>query len=62
MQPGTTCGDIRKRARQKITTVNDKIEELQRIKDALDKLATACKGQGPTSECPILEALESEGL
>lgn len=61
MQRGTTCGDIRKRARQKITTVNDKIEELQRIKDALSRLATACKGQGPTSECPILEALESEG-
>ena len=60
MQPGTTCGDIRKRARQKIGTVNEKIEELQRIKDALSKLATACKGQGPTSDCPILEALESE--
>ena len=60
MQPGTTCGDIRKRARQKIATVNDKIEELQRIRDALGKLAAACKGQGPTSECPILEALESE--
>ena len=61
MQSGTTCGDIRKRARQKIAAVNDKMEDLQRIKDALGKLAKACKGQGPTSECPILEALESEG-
>ena len=61
MQPGATCGDIRKRARQKIGTVNVKIEELQRIKDALSKLATACQGKGPTSDCPILEALESEG-
>ncbi len=61
MQSGTTCGDIRKRARQKITTVNDKIEELQRIRDALSKLARACQGKGPTSECPILEALESGG-
>ncbi len=61
MQAGATCGDIRKRARQKIATVNQKIGELQRIKDALSKLATACRGEGPTSECPILEALESEG-
>ena len=61
MRPGTTCGDIRKRARQKIGTVSEKIEELQRIKDALSRLATACKGKGPTSDCPILEALESEG-
>ena len=60
MQPGTTCGDIRQRARQKIATVNTKMDELQRIKDALGKLAKACRGKGPTSECPILEALERE--
>ena len=58
MRPGTTCGDIRQRARQKITAVNRKIDELQRIKDALSKLARACHGEGPTSECPILDALE----
>ena len=61
VRSGTTCGDIRKRARQKITMVNDKIEELQRIKDALSRLAKACTGQGPTAECPILEALERGG-
>ena len=60
MRPGTTCGDIKQRARQKIATVNGKIEELQRIKDALGRLARACHGEGPTSECPILEALERE--
>ncbi len=60
MQPGTTCGDIRQRARQKIATVNDKIADLQRILDALNKLAAACRGKGPTSACPILETLERE--
>jgi hypothetical protein len=25
----------------------------------LTKLAAACRGNGPTSDCPILEALES---
>lgn len=60
MQTGTTCADIRTRARQKIAAVKQKIGELQRIKDALDKLAKACRGKGPTSACPILEALDSE--
>lgn len=58
LQPGTTCADIRQRARHKIATVDDKIKELQRIKRALTKLAAACQGAGPTSECPILETLE----
>lgn len=58
LQPGTTCADIRQRARRKIATVDDKIKELQRIKRALTKLAAACRGAGPTSECPILETLE----
>ena len=58
VQPDTTCADIRKRASRKIATVDRKIEDLQRIKNALAKLASACKGKGPTSECPILEALD----
>jgi len=60
MHPATTCGDIRRRARDKIATVDQKIEELHRIKNALSKLALACRGKGPTSECPIVEALENE--
>jgi MerR family mercuric resistance operon transcriptional regulator len=60
MQSGTTCGDIRQRARQKIVAVDKKIDDLLRIKRALTKLAAACRGNGPTSDCPILEALENE--
>ena len=60
MRPGTTCADIRQRARRKIETVEGKIRDLQRIKRALTRLAAACQGAGPTSECPILESLEGE--
>jgi len=60
MRPGVTCADIRMRARQKIATVEEKIAELTRIRGALAKLATACRGEGPTSECPILEALDAD--
>jgi len=60
MQPETTCADIRMRAKEKIAAVDRKIADLQRIKSALTSLASVCKGKGPTSECPILEALETE--
>ena len=59
IRSGTTCADIRQRAREKIIGVSKKIEDLQRIRSALTKLAAACRGNGPTSDCPILEALES---
>ena len=59
MQPGTTCADIRLRANEKIAAVDRKIADLKHIKDALTRLASACRGKGPTSECPILEALDT---
>ena len=59
MQPGTTCADIKQHARQKIVAVANKIEDLQRIQGALTKLIAECRGSAPTSECPIIEALES---
>ena len=39
-----------------------RIAALKRMKAALARLAAACSGRGPTSKCPILDALESEKL
>lgn len=61
VDPGTTAGDIRRRAEAKLAAIDAKIRDLQRMKAALMKLAAACRGRGPTSECPILDALASEG-
>ncbi len=58
MQPDTTCADIRLLAKEKIAAVDRKISDLHRIRSALTKLSSACRGKGPTSECPILDALE----
>ncbi len=56
-----TCRDVRAQAEEKIGEVEAKIEDLKRIRDALTTLAEACRDRvGPTSECPILEALEDE--
>lgn len=60
VDPNTTCGDVKRRAESKIKEVEEKIQALQRIKRALAKLAALCRGRGPTSECPILEALDAE--
>jgi MerR family mercuric resistance operon transcriptional regulator len=57
--PGKSCADVRSRAEAKIANVEQRIEQLNRMKRALTKLAAACSGRGPTSECPILEALET---
>lgn len=60
--PGTTCTDVRKRAEAKLADVRVKLEMLQRMESALVKLTAACRGRGPTSACPILDALEGQPL
>ena len=55
---GTTCGEVKKYAEAKIADIEGKIRHLQEMKRALVKLTAACRGKGPTGECPILEALE----
>ena len=56
----TTCGDFKNIAEVKISEVEEKIHSLNQIKTALSKLVALCSGEGPTSECPIVEALDSK--
>lgn len=60
LDPSTTCADVKRRAEAKITDIEEKIRTLRRMKRALVKLTRACSGQGPTSECPILESLDPQ--
>ena len=54
-----TCANVKKRTDVKIMEINEKIETLKKIKGVLVKLSKRCKGDGsPTSECPILEAID----
>jgi len=59
-KPGVCCGDVRAQARLKIADIEARIASLQQMKRALQTLAQECAGSGPVSECPILEALDSE--
>lgn len=56
-----SCVEVRTLARAKIADVDERITALQRMRDALDRLARRCRGEGPTSECPILDALDRGG-
>ncbi|NOY45520.1 MAG: MerR family DNA-binding protein [Deltaproteobacteria bacterium] len=58
MDPGKSCAEVRDRALAKMADIDRKIEALGRMRRALAGLASACRGRGPTTDCPILEAME----
>ena len=58
---GKTCADVKERAVAKLAGVDAKLAELHRVRDALAHLAASCSGAGPTSECPLLDALDAQG-
>ena len=60
IDPDTDRGEVKQRAEAKLFDIEGKIRDLERMKHALTTLATACSGCGPTSECPILEGMQSE--
>lgn len=55
------CGTVEAQAREKLAQVTGKMEELRRIEAALERLVKACQAREPTSDCPLLEALEEPG-
>ena len=59
--PETPCADIRTRALDKITAIEEKIRELRAMKHALTQLVAECSGQGEITDCPILASLDTEG-
>jgi Hg(II)-responsive transcriptional regulator len=61
-KPKGKCASVRRRAIEKIEDVDKKISQLQGIKVALQSLVNQCDAEKPTSECPILEAFEQQGV
>lgn len=56
-----SCIDVRERATAKVSEIEAKIQSLARMREVLLRLTAICTGTGPTSECPILEALDQNG-
>jgi MerR family transcriptional regulator, copper efflux regulator len=59
-QASAGCSDVRLRTQQKIESIADRIRDLERMKHALMELRDACDGEGPLSECPVLEMLATD--
>jgi MerR family copper efflux transcriptional regulator len=48
---------VKRKAEQRLSQVERKISELQRVKRGLKKLIAACPGRGELRRCPIVAAL-----
>jgi MerR family copper efflux transcriptional regulator len=58
--PEAGCAEVRARAEAKMKQIDAKIGALTAMKHALSTLVTECSGEGPLSDCPILESLETQ--
>lgn len=56
--PEGTCGEVKEHMQSKITAVQRKIVDLQRIEQALHDLTERCPGNTTSDRCPILQSLE----
>lgn len=52
------CADVRRRAQRKVSDIESKIISLNRMRSTLEKLIESCSEKAPTSECPILDAID----
>ncbi len=58
--PGTTCGDIKQKAEQKVAIINERIDLLRQVRNSLNSLIKSCTAESPVSMCPIIELLSEE--
>jgi MerR family transcriptional regulator, copper efflux regulator len=57
--PDAASGDVKTRAEAKIAEIERKIRDLRQMRETLTKLVRSCSGEGPTSECAILNTIET---
>lgn len=55
-----SCADVRGQAVAKVSDLDQKIRSLRAMRRVLSELADECSGEGPVSECPILDALNEK--
>jgi MerR family mercuric resistance operon transcriptional regulator len=57
-EPDHSCGEVKAVAIKQSTEVQEKINDLIRLKQALDTMVKQCKGTSyPIDKCPIIDAL-----
>ncbi|EFH80458.1 heavy metal-responsive transcriptional regulator [Ktedonobacter racemifer] len=56
----TSCEQVKERAAAKLAEVEQKIAELQHMRQALLQVTSLCEEEGPGSRCPMLDALDHD--
>jgi MerR family copper efflux transcriptional regulator len=51
---------VKQRAQERLLAIEQRIVELQRVRDGLAQLVESCPGHGAPEQCPILRALTDE--
>lgn len=51
---------VKQRAQERLAVIEQRIVELQRVRDGLAQLVESCPGHGAPEQCPILRALTDE--
>jgi len=54
------CGDVQRKAEEKLQCVEVKAQALQALARDLESLIRTCRAGQPTDRCPILKSLEKE--
>jgi MerR family transcriptional regulator, copper efflux regulator len=57
--PGSDCGEVQKRASEKLEEVERKISQLRKIGDALEDVIASCPSRGGLDGCSIIRTLEN---
>lgn len=60
MDRQTSCEEVKRHTEAKIAQVEQKLLDLQRMRQALLQVASLCEEEGPRSRCPMLDALEHD--
>lgn len=56
--PQASRAHVKAMTQDKLSEIEERIEDLVRIRDVLAHLARECSGRGPISGCPIIQTLD----
>jgi MerR family transcriptional regulator, copper efflux regulator len=61
LDPRRSCSEVKAEAESKIAAIDARIASLRNLRKSLMLLSSSCSGEGPTSACPILDTIDSDG-
>lgn len=60
--PHASAKKVKELTRRKAADIGERIKHLERLKQALETIEGRCTGHGSSADCPILAALNDDGI